>query len=152
MGIWAVTRAAGRDRSLCHGALAQVWPRPNPGYAHRAHVPLHALAIDRPNLRLQEHRQLARARKGMRGVQLVNAMLDRHFLRRWRHRLIGQTLAAAAEQIGLGTERERIGSLFDQRAPLPLTQDGNFFFRKVTWVVKRPISATDPPAGARRRP
>ena len=28
-----------------------------------------------------------------------------------------------------------------QRLPLRMVQDGNFFFRKLTWVVSRPISA-----------
>ena len=77
----------------------------------------------------------------MGGVQLVDAVLDRHFLRRWRFGLIVQTPAADAEQIGLGAERERVCGVLHQRLPLPMAQDGNFFFRKLTCVVSRPISA-----------
>src|SRR5215207_9778030 len=36
---------------------------------------------------------------------------------------------------------DRCEALLHQRAPLGMTQDGSFFFRKLTWVVRRPISA-----------
>ena len=121
--------------------FAQVRPWRDASDPHLAHVALHPLAIDRPKRRLQEHRQLAGAIKRMGSIQRVDAVLDRHFLRRWRHWLIVQTPAADAEQIGLGAEWERVCSLFNQRAPLAMPQDGNFFFRKLTWVVRRPISA-----------
>jgi hypothetical protein len=77
----------------------------------------------------------------MRGVEFIDAVLDRHFLRRWRFGLIVQTPAADAKQIGLRPEWERVDVSLDQRAPLSMTQDGSFFFRKLTWVVRRPISA-----------
>ena len=122
-------------------AFAQVRPRCDAGDPHLAHIPLHALAIDRPKRRLQEHGQFARAIKRMGGVQRVDPVLDRHFRRRWRFGLIVQTPAADTKQRGLGAERKRIRSVLHQRLPLSMAQDGNFFFRKLTWVVSRPISA-----------
>jgi hypothetical protein len=41
----------------------------------------------------------------MGGVKFVNPMFDRHFLRRWRHRLVIQAPAADTEQVGLRAER-----------------------------------------------
>jgi hypothetical protein len=67
--------------------------------------PLNPLAIDSPKLFLQQHGQLARAIEGMGGVQLVNPMLDRHFLRRGQSGLIVQAASADAEQFGLSDER-----------------------------------------------
>src|SRR5258705_13581825 len=122
-------------------ALAEVRPWRDAGDPHLAHVPLHPLAIDRPKRRLQEYRQLAGAIKRMGGIQLVDAVFDRHFLRWWRFGLRVQTPAADAEQIGLGAERERVCGVLHQRLPLSMAQDGNFFFRKLTWMVRRPISA-----------
>ena len=122
-------------------AFAEVRPWCDAGDPHLAHIPLHALAIDRPKRRLQEHGQLARAIKRMGRVQRVDTVLDRHFLRRWRFGLVIQTPAADAEQIGLDAERERVRRVLHQCLPLPMAQDGNFFFRKLTWVVRRPISA-----------
>src|SRR5215211_7491505 len=122
-------------------AFAEVRPRCDAGDPHLAHIPLHPLAIDRPKRRLQKHGQLARAIKRMGSVQRVDMVLDCHFLRRWRFGLVIQTPAADAEQIGLRAERKRIRSVLHQRLPLSMAQDGNFFFRKLTWVVRRPISA-----------
>src|SRR5215207_1291106 len=121
--------------------FAQVRPWRDAGDPHLAHVSLHPLAIDRCEALLQQHGQLPRAIKRVRCVEFVDAVLDRHFLRRWRHRLIVQTPSADTEQIGLRAEWERVGVMLDQRAPLGMTQDGSFFFRKLTWVVRRPISA-----------
>src|SRR5215207_1375498 len=122
-------------------AFAEVRPRCDAGDPHLAHIPLHPLAIDRPKRRLQQHRQLARAIKRMGSIQRVDTVLDRHFLRRWRFGPVIQTPAADAEQIGLGAEREHVCRVLHQRLPLSMAQDGNFFFRKLTWVVSRPISA-----------
>ena len=108
-------------------ALAQVRPRRDAGDPHLAHIPLHPLAIDRRKVRLQQHGQLARAIKRMRRVQFVDAVLDRHFLRRWRFGLIVQTPAADAEQIGLGAERERVGGVLDQRRRSPWLRTATFF-------------------------
>jgi hypothetical protein len=123
-------------------ALAQVRPRRDAGDAHLAHIVLHPLAIDRPKLGIEQHGELAGAIERVRGVEFVDPMLDRHFLRRWRTGLIVQRAPADAEQLSLGNKRERVGGAFDQRASLNMTQDGNFFFRKLTWVVRRPISAS----------
>jgi hypothetical protein len=68
-------------------------------------------------------------------------MLEGHLLRRWRHRLIGAAPATDPEYVGLGLERERLCRMLDHRAALPVAQDGNFFFRKFTCVVSRPLSA-----------
>lgn len=76
----------------------------------------------------------------MRGIQLVNAMLDRHFLRRWRDGLVIQTAATDPQQIGLRSEGQRLGVPLDQRPAIGMAQDDNFFFKKLTWVVRRPIS------------
>ena len=89
----------------------------------------------------QEHSELARPIKRMRCVQLVDAMLERHLLRRWRNGLIVQTATTEREQFGLGTERKRFSLVLDQCPAFRVAQDGNFFFKKFTWVVKRPISA-----------
>ena len=62
-------------------------------------------------------------------------------LRRWRYGLIVQAAPRDAEQVSLCRERQRLWVVVDQRAPLGMAQDGNLFFRKVTWVVRRPISA-----------
>src|SRR6266496_390442 len=122
-------------------AFAEVRPRCDAGDPHLAHRALHPLAIDRPKRRREQHAQLARAIKRMGGVQRVDTVLDRHFLRRWRFGLVIQTPAADAEQISLGAERQRVGRVLHQCLPLRMAQDGNFFFRKLTWVVRRPISA-----------
>src|SRR5436190_20307331 len=103
--------------------------------------PLHPLAVDRCEIGLEEDRQLPGAVKRVRGVQLVDAVLDRHLLRRWRNRLIVQAAPADAEQVGLGGERQGVSGLVKKRAALGVAQDGNLFFRNVTWVVSRPISA-----------
>ena len=68
-------------------------------------------------------------------------MLQRHLLRRWRDGLIVQAPAADGEQLGLGAQREGLRLMLHERAPLPVAQAGNFFFKKLTWVVSRPISA-----------
>jgi len=86
-------------------ALAQVRAWCNASDAHFAHRALHTLAINRSKLRREQHRQLARAIKRMGGYDLVNPMLERHFLRRWRDRLVVQAPSADTEQVGLRTER-----------------------------------------------
>src|SRR4051812_27038528 len=101
-----------------HGAAAQVWPWHNPGNTHLAHIALHTLAVDWRKVRMEQHGQLARAIKRMGRVDLVDAMLDRHFLQRWRFGLIVQAPAADREQLGLGVERERVSVVLNQRAPL----------------------------------
>jgi site-specific DNA recombinase len=122
-------------------AFTQIGAGRNPGNPHLAHIPLHPFPIGRPECLRQQHPQFARAIKGMRGIQLVNPVFHRHFLRRWRHRLIVQTGAAQPEQIGLGAQREGIHRLLHPPPPLALAHAGSFFFRKLTCVVKRPISA-----------
>jgi len=108
-------------------AFAQVRPWRDGSDSHLAHIALHSLAIDRCEVLRKQHDQFARAIKRMRRVEFVDAVLDRHFLRRWRYWLIVQTPAADAEQIGLRPEWERVDVSLDQRAPLTLAQDGNFF-------------------------
>ena len=112
--------------------FAQVRPWRDASNPHLAHIALHSLAIDRCEVLRKQHGQLARAIKRMRRVEFVDAVLNRHFLRRWRDCSVVQTPAADAEQIGLRPEWERVDVSLDQRAPLTLAQDGNFFFRKLT--------------------
>jgi hypothetical protein len=66
----------------------------------------------------------------VRGVQLVDAMLDRQLLRRWRYGLIVQAAPRDAEQVSLRRERQRVGVVVDQRAPFGIAQDGNLFSEK----------------------
>src|SRR5262245_42494500 len=68
-------------------------------------------------------------------------MLDCHLLWRWRYCSVVQAAPRDAEQVSLGRERQCIWVVVEERAPFTLAQDGNLFFRKVTWVVRRPISA-----------
>jgi len=63
----------------------------------------------------------------VRSVQLVDAMLDCHLLRRWRYGLIVQAASTDAEQVSLGGERQRVWVVVEQRAPLGMAQDGTFF-------------------------
>ena len=121
--------------------FAKIWPRRNALNTHLTHIPLDTFAVDRAAFLGQDACDLARTIEGMRGIQLINAVLERHFLRRWRNGLIVQTAATDPKQFGLGAECKRLGLVLDHRSPLIVTQDGNFFFRKFTWVVKRPISA-----------
>ncbi len=62
-------------------------------------------------------------------IEFVDAVHDRHFLRRWRHWLIVQTSSADTKQVGLRAEWERVGLMLDQRVPLTLTQDASFFLK-----------------------
>ncbi len=82
---------------MLQGAFAQIGSRADASNPHFAHIALHPLTIDDPVRFQQRHRQLARAIKWMGGVQLVDAVLDRHFLRRWRNGLIVQAPAADAQ-------------------------------------------------------
>src|SRR5918911_3153903 len=107
--------------------FAQIRPWRDASDPHLAHIALHSLAIDRCEVLRKQHGQLARAIKRMRRVEFVDAVLDRHFLRRGRHWLIVQTPAADDEQIGLRPEWERLDVSLYERAPLTLAQDGNFF-------------------------
>ena len=75
-------------------ALTQVRSRTDASDAHLTHVALDSLTIDRMEVVLQQHRQLAGAVKWMGGIQFVDPVLDCHFLRRWRQRLIVQRAAA----------------------------------------------------------
>jgi hypothetical protein len=64
-----------------------------------------------------------------------------HLLRRWRHRLVVQTGPTEAEEVGLGAQGQRVVASFDERYSFRVGQSESFFFRKLTCVVKRPISA-----------
>src|SRR5204862_2628996 len=75
-----ITQQIGIDVML-RGPLAQVRSRANARNPHFAHLALHPLAVDRREIGLEQDRQLPRAVKRVRGVQLVDAALDRHLLR-----------------------------------------------------------------------
>src|SRR5262245_24237300 len=126
---------------MLRGPLTQIRPGTDACNTHFAHVALHTLAIDRRKILFQKHGQFPRAIKRMRGIQLVDAVLNRHFLRRWHSGLIVETAPAQTEQVGLDCEWQGIGGVINQHAALHMAQDGNLFFRKLTWVVSRPISA-----------
>src|SRR5262249_58974770 len=77
----------------------------------------------------------------MGGIQLVDAVLDGHFLRRWRRWRVIEARAVQRERLGMGGER-KVGHLpLQEGQAFGTGQSSNFFFRKATWVVKRPISA-----------
>jgi hypothetical protein len=57
----------------------------------------------------------------MGSVEFIKSVLERHFLRRWRHGLIVQTPATNTQELGLDGEWERIGSMLYQAPPLALT-------------------------------
>jgi|GEM_PF-3160952 len=107
--------------------MAQIWPRCHPSDAHLTHRPLHPFAIDGTKLGQQPHGQFAQTIKRVGGIQFIDTMRDRHFLRRWRYGLIVQTAAADPEQVGLGRERQGIRIVLDHGAPLAVAQDGSFF-------------------------
>lgn len=79
----AIAQQIGIDAMLGQ-TLAEIGRWRNTLNAHLTHVTLDALAIDRAIFLGQQHSELARAVKGMRGIELIKAMLERHFLRRWR--------------------------------------------------------------------
>ncbi len=91
-----ITQQVGID-TIVGQPFAQVRPWRDAGDPHLAHVALYPLAIDRCEVLLQQHSQLPRAIKWVRRVEFVDAVLDRHFLRRWRFGLIIQTPAADTE-------------------------------------------------------
>jgi hypothetical protein len=123
------------------GSFAQIRAGMDAGTAHLAPIALDPLAIERMEVLLQEDRQLARAVKRVRGVQFVEEVLDGHLLLRWWQRLILQAAPADAEQSGLGCQWQGLWGVVDQGSPLGMAQDGTLFFRNLTWVVSRPISA-----------
>ena len=74
--------------------LAEIWPQRNALNPHLAHIPLDAFAADRAAFLTLDDRNLARIIERMRRIQLINAMLERHFLQRWHFGLIVQTATA----------------------------------------------------------
>src|SRR3954453_20856283 len=87
-----IAQQIGIDPMLAQ-ALAEIWAWRNTLNAHLAHRALHALAVDWTTFFGQKHGELARPIEGMCRIQLVNAMLERHLLRRWQNALIVQTAA-----------------------------------------------------------
>jgi hypothetical protein len=65
--------------------------------------------------------QRARTIERASGIQGVDAVLDGHLLRRWRHRLVGQTGPTEAQQVGLGAERQGILGTFHSRSTVGAT-------------------------------
>ena len=115
---------------MLQSTLAQIGSWTDASNAHFAHIALDPLAINRRELWLKQHRQLARAIERVRGVEFVDAMLDRHLLRRWRYRLIVQTAPRDAEQVSLGRKRQRVGIMVEKRVPFGMAHDGNLFSEK----------------------
>lgn len=76
--------------AMLAGPLAEIWPGGNPRDAHLAHIALHTLPVNQLAFTRQDHGNLTRAIERMVGVERVNAVLEGHFLRRWRHGLIVQ--------------------------------------------------------------
>ena len=54
----------------------------------------------------------------MEGIQFINPMLQRHFIRRWRHGFVVETGSAEPQEVGLGAERQNLGRALNQVAPL----------------------------------
>lgn len=97
--------------------FAQVRSRCDRNESHFPHVPLHGFAID-AELWAQRLGNLARTIERTGGVNLVNAMLDRHFVRRRGLALIIQTRAIQSQQFALRLERYFPRGAFDERPPL----------------------------------
>ena len=87
--------------------LAQIWPWRNRRDPHFPHIALDTLAIGRPKRLGQYYRELARAIEGMRRRDLVDPILDRHFLQWWRDGLIlqAQRGSGSTQQVSLGAQR-----------------------------------------------
>src|SRR5690349_5944939 len=115
--IWTlsgeIAQQIGIHPMLAH-ALAEIWAWRNPLNAHLTHIALHAFAVDWMTFLIQEHDELTRPIKRVCRIQLVDAMLERHLLRRWRTGLIVQTATTEREQFGLGTERKCFRLVLDQ--------------------------------------
>jgi hypothetical protein len=110
-------------------ASAQVRSRADAGDAHVAHVPLHRLAVDTPPFSSQLGRDAARAVKGILRVERIDAMLERHLLRRGLARLVVETRSADAQQVRLRAQRNGdVLTLNERHAFLPREGRGQCAF------------------------
>ncbi len=93
-------------------AFAEIGPRGDAGDGHLPPIPLHPFPVDCEAIIVhQDRRDTAGSIKGMRGIQGVNPMLDRHFFSGNGDRHIILTRAIQGQQRALGGDREVAGRL-----------------------------------------
>jgi hypothetical protein len=112
------------------GAFTQMGSRINGGQPHIGHVTSDRFPIDRLAFAGQLGGNPARAVERRGGIDFVNAMFERHLLRRWRGRLIVETGAAQPQQCRLVFERKvRVGAIHQGQAVSPTQFAGQLFFQ-----------------------
>jgi hypothetical protein len=98
--------------------LRQVRTRRDAFDAHFPQITLHPLAVDGFPLALQLRRQSSRAVKRISRVEFIEAMLEPHFLRGRRRRLVIQTGTRGGDQFGLCADTQFQVGMRDQRPTL----------------------------------
>jgi hypothetical protein len=108
-------------------------------------VPRHRFMVNREALSAQLLSDAPIPIIRMIRVQLINAVLQFHFLHRWGNGLIIQAAPIEAEQFRLGLQCQFRSWPIEQFHPFFTVQAiGHLFFSHPSWVLRRPISAYNP--------